>query len=114
LFAAAVSVFVLAVVGTALSVERGSSSGPSRVTAHQVVADHDGIASVRPLADRSVLDLRQVHSRLLLLAWVGVLLAAALLAHTSGRAVELRTLRSGSVVATRQRYDRGPPAAAFV
>lgn len=112
-FAAAVSVFLLAVIGTVLSVDRSTGSEPSRYTAHQVVADHDALVSARPLADRSPLDLRQVHSKLLLLAWIGVLLVAALLARTAGRAVELRTLRSGSVVSIRHRFDRGPPAVSF-
>lgn len=114
LLAAAVSVFVLATVGTVMSVDRATGSEPSRISAHQLVADHDALVSARPVADRSVLDLRQVHSKLLLLAWIGVLLVAALLARTAGRSVELRTLRSGSVVSIRHRFDRGPPAVSFV
>lgn len=113
-FAAAVSVFLLATVGGAWTLDRSTGSEPSRITSHQVIADHDALVSARPLADRSPLDLRQDHSKLLLLAWIGVLLVAALLARTAGRAVELRALRSGSVVSIRHRFDRGPPAVSFV
>lgn len=113
-FAAAVSVFILAVAGSALSVERAASSESRQITAHQVVADHDAVVSARPVADRSPLDLRQLHSRLLLLAWVGVLLVAALLARTAGRTIEVRSRRVGLPPPTRQRFVRGPPAPSFV
>lgn len=111
-FAAVVSVFLLAIGGTLVTMSGGPSSESSRVTAHQVVADHDVVVSARPVADRTPLDLRSLHTKLLFLAWIGVLLAAASVARTAGRTIELRTRRAGSPPATRRRFDRGPPALA--
>lgn len=113
LFAAAVSFLAFATVGAALSLGGQSSTAAGRVSAHQVVADHDAVVSARPLADRSPFDLRQVHSKLLLLAWVSVLLGAALLARTAGRVIEAGARRAGSAAPLRRRFDRGPPAASF-
>ena len=108
--AAVVSVFCFALAGSVLSVRASADSEPTRVSAHQIVADHDAVVAARPLADRSPLDLRQVHSKLLLLAWVGVLLVAAVLARTAGRTIEVRTRRSGAPPWHRHAFVRGPPA----
>lgn len=112
-FAAAVSLFVLGIFGGAFSPDRAGGSEPSRFSGRQVVADHEVAVPAPPVADRSPLDLRQVHSKLLLFAWLGVAFVAALQARTAGRALEQRTLRSGSTVEIRHRFDRGPPAGAF-
>jgi hypothetical protein len=111
--AAAVSILVLSVGGALASggPSFGPDSGPTSV--HQVVADHDAVVSSRAAVERTSLDLRQVHSKALLLAWLGVLLGAALLARTAGRTIEVRTRRSGSAVATQPCSDRGPPRVSF-
>jgi hypothetical protein len=80
---------------------------------HQVVADHDAVVPVRPVAERPVLELREVHPSFLLLAWVSALLIAGELARRTGRAVEHRRMRAGSAVPPRHRVDRGPPARSF-
>lgn len=112
-FAAVVSVFVLGVAGSVLSMSASTSSEPTRIRAHEVVADHDAVVAARPVADRSPLDIRTLHSKLLLLAWVGVLVIAAVLVRTAGRTIEVRARGSRRATWTRHAFDRGPPAASF-
>ncbi|MGN6696486.1 MAG: hypothetical protein ACTHN0_20065 [Aquihabitans sp.] len=112
-FAAVVSVFVLGVAGSVLSMHAASTSEPTRIRAHEVVADHDAVVAVRPVADRSPLDLRSLHSKLLLLAWIGVLVVAALLVRTAGRTIDVRTRGTRRAAWTRHAFDRGPPAGSF-
>jgi hypothetical protein len=109
---AVVSVVVLSVTGATRSSHTASTSEPSQIRTH-VVADHDAVVAVRPLADRSPLDLRSLHSKLLLLAWVGVLVATALLGRATGRSMQVRTRRARRASGTRPSFDRGPPAASF-
>jgi len=111
-FAAAVSVLVLGAAGPVRSMHAAAGSEPTRIRAHDVVADHDAVVAARPVADRSPLDLRSFHSRLLLLAWVGVL-AAALRVRSTGRASEVRSRCSRRAAWTRHAFDRGPPVASF-
>lgn len=113
LLAAAVSVLVVALGGALALRTPPTGSEGTRTSYHQIVADHDAGVTARAAADRAPLDLRQVHSKLPLLAWVGMLLASAVLARTAGRTVEVRTRRSASAVRARPRSNRGPPATSF-
>lgn len=108
-----VSVFVLAVAGSMLVVRSAAGPEPARTSVHQIVADHDAVVSARPQADRSTLDVRPMLSKLLLLAWLVVLTAAALLARTAGRIVEVRTWRARTRAWFRHAVVRGPPAPSY-
>lgn len=106
--AIAASMLAFASTGAPL-VRDAPTADPGRASIHQVV-DHDAVVSARPQVERSPLDLQPGHSRLLMLAWVSVLLGAALLARTAGRSVEVHARRAGSAAPPRRRFDRGPPA----
>lgn len=111
--AAVVSVFILGLAGSVLATHAASESEPSRVRAHEVIADHDAVVAGRPIADRSPIDLRSLHSKVLLLAWIGLLVVAALLVRTAGRTIEVRTRGTRRAAWARHAFDRGPPAASF-
>jgi hypothetical protein len=110
--AAAVSILALAVTGAAHGpAEQRSDARTAGI--HQMVADHEAVVPGRIGAARSPLDLRSLPTELLLLAWIGALLAATLLATADARALRSRAHRVPSAVATRARLDRGPPVRAF-
>lgn len=112
LLAAVVSVSVLALGGPGRTIR---SSGTEAANAHiqPLAVDHEAVASARPSAERPVVDLRSDAGRLLLLAWIGVLFAAALRARTAGRTVELQVRGSGAVSWLHRSFDRGPPSFAI-
>jgi hypothetical protein len=109
--AGAVSVLALATAGV-LAGAAGQRTEPGAPGVHRVVADHDAVVPARLVAERPPFDVRSLPTKLLLLAWLGALLAATLLA-TDGRALRLRTRRAASPVAARARLDRGPPVSSF-
>jgi len=106
----------IAAVGLLLA---GASAAPgrdrpssNRSAVVQARADHGDAVAVRPLVDRSALDVRQEPSRLLSLGWAA---AAAAVALGLGLVTRVVT-RAGCVVLARRRerrFDRGPPALAF-
>ena len=105
--AAAVSVLALLAVGMGPSTSGLDRAGDGARLQH-VTVDHDAVVPVRPVAERSFLDVRQ-----LLLAWIGVLLCAALRIATAGRTIAVRVRAAGATVPTRRRFVRGPPALAL-
>ena len=109
--AVAVSVLALLAVGMGPSTSGLDRAGDGARLQH-VTVDHDAVVPVRPVAERSFLDVRQVPSKLLL-AWIGVLLCAALRIATAGRTIAVRVRAAGATVPTRRRFVRGPPALAL-
>ena len=111
-FAAAVSVLALLAVGVGPSSAGFERVGDGARLSH-VTVDHDAVVPARPMAERAPLDVRQLPGNLLL-AWIAVLLFAALRVATAGRTIALRVWAAGATVPTRRRFVRGPPAFAIV
>jgi hypothetical protein len=110
-FAAAVSVLALLALGAGAA-SPGTHRADAGARLQHVAVDHDAVVPARPAAERSLLDVWQVPGKLLL-AWVGVLLCAALRVATAGRTIPRRVGAAGSSVPTRRRFVRGPPALAL-
>jgi len=112
LLAAVVSVLVLALGGPARTIRPGETEA-AHARIQPMAVDHEAVASARTSADRPVVDLRSDAGRLLLLAWIGVLFAAARRARTAGRTVELQVRGSGATAWLHRSFDRGPPSFAI-
>lgn len=109
--AVAVVILLLALASTSFADGGSAGSDGGRAAFHAIAADHEAVVGSRPVVDRSPLDLRPAPSKLLLLAWVALLLVASLLARAAGRTVEERSWCAGSHEGDRARSTRGPPLA---